>query len=70
MLGSVLNFCPTGSNSLEARWNISDDAHGDDYDVGGDHAEDDAHNDDDEEPDDDGEDNMGGDHAAADDDDS
>ena len=24
-LGSVLNFCPTGSNSLDARWNISGD---------------------------------------------
>ena len=30
MLGSVLNFCPTGSNSLDARWNISDDARDDD----------------------------------------
>ena len=24
-LGSVLNFCPTGSNSVDARWNISGD---------------------------------------------
>ena len=35
-LGSVLNFWPTGSNSLDARWNISGD-HEDEDQEGKDH---------------------------------
>ena len=35
-MGSVLNFCPTGSNSLDARWNISGD-HEDENQEGKDH---------------------------------
>ena len=49
-MGSVLNFCPTGSNSLDARWNISDATQDDDHEQTD--KEDDAQDDDLEQTDD------------------
>ena len=50
-MGSVLNFCPTGSHSLDARWNISDATRDDDHEqtYDEDNAEDDAELDEDQE---------------------
>ena len=36
-LGSVLNFWPTGSNSVDARWNISGDHEDENHQEGKDH---------------------------------